>query len=318
MKCRLALFLTIALVSSVALAGSSKAFTVSPPIVDIEVEPGSAQTVFINVTNEEAVAKTYAFVVQKFIPKGERGQQDFLPPEETSGLPEWMYFDDTSIRLSPSESRNVPVGLRIPSDARAGGHYVALFFSEQLGGAEQGQALTTVSRTGVLFLITVTGDTSPKFILDDFRAEQTSYQHLPVGFRMKLTNLGGTHAAPQGEIRIQNIFGSTVAKLTVNQEGSRVLPGSSRSYAPVWSVGVVEPGTGYLTRLRNEIRNFGFGSYTARLALTGPGSVGATEVVASFSVWPKTLLYTLAVSGVVLLVLLLIFKKLVIYFATRR
>ena len=159
---RFILTIAIALVPASALA-----FSVSPAIIEISVEPGTSQVTYVRVTNDSQVPHAYAFSIQKFIPKGESGQQEFLPISETDGLPDWMHLDRASLTLRAGESANLPVAIRVPSTAKPGGYYAALFFSEDTQ-LPSGGGTATVARTGVLFLVTVPGDAAADLRLRSF------------------------------------------------------------------------------------------------------------------------------------------------------
>lgn len=309
--------LCVLLLSSV-FAMEARAFTVEPPIIEMSIEPGSAQTVFIRVTNDEDQDKAYLFTVQKFVPKGDRGQQEFLPPEETSGLPEWLFFDRAALVLKAGESLNFPVALKVPSDAQPGGHYAALFFSEQPTGVVPGQAVTTVARTGVLFLVSVAGDAASRLIIDEFGTDAPRYKSLPVNFQTRLVNDGGLHVAPQGEIRVTNVLGTYVTQLEFNQEAGRVLPGSSRLFTDSWKKNGASEGATFWKRVQAQALNFAIGPYQARLILKGEGSQSLAESTVKFNVWPTELLAVIGLGCLLILIFLLGFRRFVIRQATRK
>lgn len=289
--------LLLAIALTIFVSSAAFAFTVSPAIIEVTVPAGASQVAYVGVENDSDVARAYVFSIQKFIPKGESGQQEFLPVSETGGLPEWMHLDRASLVLQPHERINLPVAIRVPQDARPGGYYAALFFSEDAALPTGGDAVTAIARTGVLFLVTVPGDARADLRLRSFEIESQQGNRLPISFRTVLENHGGLHTTPKGVIRVRNMFGSDVAKLDLNPDGARVLPSAARRFSATWSKGEVKDDGSFLTELGNEWRNFAFGKYEARLSVEG---MDEAPVVA-FYIWPWRVLLV-ALIGLGLLV----------------
>ncbi|MDP3793359.1 MAG: hypothetical protein Q8R07_01255, partial [Candidatus Uhrbacteria bacterium] len=71
-------------------ASPAHAFSVHPALFDIAIDPGQIHRGMIEVTNDDVVDQTYDLSIQKFLPQGESGQQEFLSLQDISGLPSWM------------------------------------------------------------------------------------------------------------------------------------------------------------------------------------------------------------------------------------
>jgi len=278
---------------------SVDAFSISPPILEFEANPGETVRTNIRVQNTSDANKIYAFTIQKFISKGGLGQQEFLPPTETDGLPEWLYFDRPLLELEPGESYDLPIVLRVPMDAKSGGHFVAVLFAEQ---AELSRgAVGIVPRTGTLIFLTVRGNVLKSFEIESFLSSPVSPSHLPIDFSANLSNTGNVHIRPEGRLRITNMFGNTVASYPLNPSGARILPASRRSFQIAWE-NKDTLKKGYFSELREEFRNFGFGKYSAELTI----KVGTIErtVVHELWIWPWRII---VFSGVLLVAVLSIF-----------
>ncbi|KAA0206698.1 hypothetical protein EDM68_01165 [Candidatus Uhrbacteria bacterium] len=276
--------LSFLLVSCLFIVPHASALTVHPAIQDIEIDPGQTETRTVTLENDEATVQTYVFSIQKFVPKGEFGQQQFLDSSDMSGLPEWMYVDRSEVTLAPGQALSLPITIRAPEDANAGGYYAALFLSRTQAAGEE---LAMLPRVGILFFVRVSGPAIERLILEDFATDSdSSYAHLPVGFRVSILNEGNVHLAPEGTITVRNAFGSTVAKLRVNAEGGNILPDSRRVYRVAWIKGPVPEGGGYWQGLLRELSNFAFGPYRATLELRGDGFAQPMRSEIAFSVWP--------------------------------
>lgn len=312
-------FRILAALSSLALLlpmMPARALSVNPAIQDVALDPGKVETRTITIENDEAVAQTYVISIQKFIPKGELGQQEFLDARDVSGLPEWMYVDKPEITLAPGQSGTIQVAIRPPADAQPGGHYAALFLARKQSSQEQ---VAMLPRLGILFFVQINGALTEKLSLQGFQTDSVgAYGYLPVGFRTTILNEGNVHMIPDGNIRIKNMFGATVASIPMNPESARVMPGSSRVVASSWSKGKSMPVTGFVQGLMQELMHFGVGSYTATLEVGGRGFAQPVESTVSFSVWPWRTAVTLGAFVVLLVALFFAFKKLAIASATAK
>ncbi len=296
--------------------GKALALSVNPAIEDLSVNPGKTEVRTIAITNDEQTEQTYAVTLQKFIPKGELGQQEFLPLADTRGVLEWMFVDKPELTLRPGQSGSLHVALRVPEGTKAGGYYAALFLSRR---QTAGEKLAVLPRLGILFFVRVNGAVEERLRIGDVSLDGPgNYEYLPVGFRISVVNEGNVHMIPQGTVRITNVFGSTVAKLQANPDASRVLPASTRLFSTAWRKGGVIPGGGFFIGLRNELMNFAIGPYEASVSFTDPAFSDLTERTVKFSVWPWRALVSLAALLVFLSVGFVLLKKLIIKNATAK
>jgi len=291
----------------------AKALVVQPAIQDVQVDPGKGETKFIRATNDDITTQTYFVTIQKFVPKGDSGQQDFLPASDTTGLPEWTYVDQPEITLKPGESANLQVSFRVPPSAPPGGYYEALFLSKRQTATEP---LAMLPRLGVLFFVRVNGQAEERLAVTQFSVDANSYWSLPVGFRTTVANEGMIHEQPEGMVTVRNFFGATVAKFPANPDGNRILPQSSHILLSAWSKGAVFPVTGYWSGLKQELNNFAIGPYVAFVTFNGPGFSGDVVKEVRFAVWPWRTMTAVGVLIIALVVLFFLLKKLIIKRAT--
>lgn len=292
------------------------ALSVHPAIHDVEIDPGATETRSIQVENDGSVTETYVLTIQKFIPRGTLGQQEFLDPADTIGLPEWMFVDRPEFTLAPGQTATLPVTIRIPANAPSGGYYAALFFSRKQTSDEP---LAMLPRLGILFFVRVTGPAVERLSLVDFATDvDTRYEHLPIGFRVLLANEGNVHLVPQGVVTVKNMFGSTVARLRVNPEASKILPSSERAFTLAWTKGAMSDGEGFWQGLMREWSQFAIGRYRATLALEGAGFDMTVEETIEFSVWPWRTGVALVGGLIALILFYFVFKRVVLARATSK
>lgn len=294
-------------------AKPAAAFHLSPALWDFSSVPGKTMSGTIRVANDEDARKTYFISIQKFLPKGESGQQDFLPLWDTTGLPSWIFVAQSSLELQAGESRDVPFVIKVPKNASPGGYYAAIFFSSEPPVAGPQGKVVTSERTGSLILLTVEGELVHRTTVRDFSLTNRSpFRSLPVGFQTMIENSGNVHELPLGTITIKNYFGSIVARLPLNPEGGRVLPGSARRYVSIWQNGQTHPTSGFFSTAAEELRQFAIGRYTATLTINGQEE-GNVLLTATFSVWPKELLICTLGIIILLVILLRLYRRWVMY-----
>ncbi|MCE9586474.1 hypothetical protein K8R04_04120 [Candidatus Uhrbacteria bacterium] len=279
------LLLLLVLCLGFSVANTTKAISVGPGLVDVTVDAGKQTDFSILVTNEEAQTLSFALTIQKFIPQGDSGQVEFLSPNDTSGLPDWLFLEAPTLTLRSGESRNVSVSLRVPNDATPGGHYAAVFLTQTSLDTSAGQNVSAIPRIGVLVFATVNGNVVEKVALREARVEQISGSHLPARFIVTVENNGNVHVLPSVRIDITNVFRQTVASLDGNTVDSRVLPGSARVFTSDWIKGSGVSDGGFWNELKQEWSNGAIGWYEARIRVSSRvGDSGETLV--RFQVWP--------------------------------
>ena len=298
------LSLVCILALSVFLGETARAISVSPAIVDVSVDMGQRKEFSVLVTNEEAKTLTYALSIQKFIPQGDSGRAQFLPPQDTSGLPDWLFLDAPTITLRSGESKRVSVSLRVPDDASSGGHYAAIFFTQTNLDTTLGQAVSAIPRIGVLVFTTVNGTMIERLVLNQARVEQVSGSYLPVRFVVDIENQGNIHVQPAIRIDVTNVFGQAVATIDGNDTRGRILPGSKRLFTSNWTKETIQSDGSFWSELKREWRNGAIGWYQAKIQVSS--RVGAAgEVMVSFQVWPWRSISVLIVSLLIVISVLL-------------
>ena len=104
------------------------AFGLQPSIIELSADPGGMVHTNIELSNDESESKIFYYSIQKFIAKGQDGQQEFLPLTDRQGLPSWITVPQTSYIVTPGERRQIPVEINVPATAAPGGYYAAIFF----------------------------------------------------------------------------------------------------------------------------------------------------------------------------------------------
>lgn len=238
-----------------------RAFSLQPALLELEADPGGEVSGVINVGNDDHIRRRFYVTVQKFVPSGEEGRQQFLSPDEQEGLPSWMKIATTT-ELGAGETGQVRFTVHVPQNAAPGGYYGAIFFaaSDIQSGADR---IAMGSRTGSLLFFTVRGAAKPDLHLQTFLAAPSRSYWWPEGFEVRLQNRGMLHATPRGFVTVRNFFGQVSYLIPLNAEGARVLPQSTRRLILPWEQGRAEQG--FWKAMFQEVSFFGFGPYRAEI-----------------------------------------------------
>jgi hypothetical protein len=225
-------------------AGSpGQGLEISPPVLELNANPGEKVTVQIrvrNVTNGVLIAKGKA--------------DDFGAGTDESGQPK-LLLDETGatrfslkywvssvpdLQLAPSELKTTIITIAVPSNAEPGGHFGVVRFTAvppDLNGT--GVALS--ASVGTLLLMKVAGPITDKLSTAQFSTgsitkaglgwvDKSFFEEAPVDFLVRLKNEGSVHEKPKGNITITNMFGKKSKPVVVNQTGGNVLPDSIRRF----------------------------------------------------------------------------------------
>ena len=150
----------------------------------------------------------------------------------------------------------MPVTIAIPADAEPAGFYGSVLVTTTSLKIEEEKNLTgasvrspLVQRIGVLFFVTVPGESIHEGSLKDFStiSNQNWFADGPINFSITYENTGVAHLNPYGELRVVNMFGEEVGYSEL--QPWFVLPKAVRLREISWN------------------RDFLYGKYTATLYL---------------------------------------------------
>ncbi len=293
----------------------SQALTLIPPSFELQIDPGQSTELEVKLYNETQKAIQLYTEVANFTAQGETGQPTF-DFDNPSDLRPWFEVESGPFILNPGERREIPIKINAPSEAEAGGHYAALFFSNQPPvSADRQHQIAIGSKLGTLFLINVTGEIIESGAIEELALERQVYNRLPIDFGLRFSNTGTIHLRPQGTLAIRNWFNQVKGDLTVNAVKGATLPQTIRKYDIKWEKGeVLNTDSNFFVNfwreVANEWHNFAFGRYSASVAVTY-GSAGSLNDNATVSFWviPWRLLTVIAVALIILIIAFIFFIK---------
>jgi len=247
---------------------NAHALAISPPVLEYHAKPGDALIDAVRVFNDQAKALTlYVSAVNAIDSGDELGTPTFYPASqdiEGQSMARWVAFEREPLILKPGEEFSQPFTINVPENAQPGGHYGALVFSTVPPGAKS-KTVSVSAEIAVLFLVDVEGTKEASALIASISPVEPRawYETMPSGFVVRVENTGSTFIKPVGGVTITNMLGITTKFLPLNKNGGNVLPKTIRRFE-VEGPGDVPVST---SALKKEVGDFGFGRYTARVAL---------------------------------------------------
>lgn len=234
--------LTIALsLSSVgAHAQTSQELQVSPARHNLEVNPG--ETVSLDFKFYNLGDKTISGIIKAsdFIVTDNSGTPQILDQTLTGDavMPRfsgaaWVTLPFDRISIAASDQAPVRLTINIPSDARPGGRYVAVYFEPSTTNQvdtntiNDNTAAIISQRIAGLIYLRVKGPINEKAMIS--RLFGPSFlEYGPITVETEILNRGDYHIRPRGSVSLKNLFSSTTDQKPIDEVN--IFPDSSRSY----------------------------------------------------------------------------------------
>ncbi|MDP2643028.1 MAG: hypothetical protein Q8P62_04255 [Candidatus Peregrinibacteria bacterium] len=269
------------LLAVLTVSSSAFALTVSPTKIELKGDPGQVVSGDFELLNEQKNPITLYPSYENFEASGEDGTPNFVAGDYDLAV--WMKAQD-SVTLKAGEYQKIPFTITIPKDADAGGHYAAVFWGTNPPAASGETSVSIGAKTGILILLTVSGDVKEGGSLLEFSAKENQrfFTSLPIDFYYRFQNGGGDRLKPTGTVKIKNTFWLTADEFDANKTNGNVLPNSTRRFVTTWD-GIDKDDLkedvvlkdenlggkkGFFDTVSYQWNHFAMGMYTAKLGLT--------------------------------------------------
>ena len=255
-----------------------RTFTISPPSVAVDnLNPGDEREGILKIVNDSTESLTFNLSLQDYIVEDANGTPRFLTNGELNNqfsAASWIGVSPTRITVKPGTRQEISYFLKIPKNARPGGHYAAVTYTPDNGDSVKGSGAAVTTVVGTLFYITINGPIKEQAVISELSAPGLS-EYSPVHIRSVIKNNGDEHIKPYGTITIKNVFGKTVSTQVL--QPNNIFPLASRNYENILS------------------KSWLFGRYTAVLdAKYGRSNALMLTGVVAFWVIPWKLLILIA------------------------
>lgn len=220
-------------------AQSAQELQVSPARHSLEVSPG--ETVALDFKFYNLGDKTLSGIIRSgdFVVTNNTGTPEILDSRSTGDqlLPRfsgaaWITLPFDRISIAPNDQAQVHVNIKVPSDARPGGRYVAVYFEPSTDkidpNSSQEQAAAIISqRIAGLIYLRVKGPINEKAYVS--RLFGPSFlEYGPINIETEILNRGDYHIRPRGSISLRNLFNATSDQKPIDEVN--IFPDTSRSY----------------------------------------------------------------------------------------
>ncbi|MFS8158707.1 MAG: hypothetical protein ACMG6E_00575 [Candidatus Roizmanbacteria bacterium] len=241
-------FLTTLFVQNVS-AQQSVPLQVAPVRQQVEVKPGENKDLTIQFYNFSKEPIRGSIHITDFIVKS-NGSPIFIEDASLSNAKysalSWTTTPYSLVTLPAEDKLLVPIHLKVPTDAHPGGRYLAVYLESSAGDPALKKSSLSPNQAGSsvtprivgLIYIRVEGPIAEKASLLRFFAP--SFQEYgPIEVTSSIFNNGDYHITPQGIVSAQNMFGSSVAQILLEEKN--IFPESSSDFKTMigqkWMIG---------------------------------------------------------------------------------
>jgi hypothetical protein len=274
--------------ATASAANAGNGLRVSPVRTDVTINPGTSQTVSINVTNVTGAAATFQAIFNDFIANPDESGNPAIILDPTKYAPSHslkrFVAPIQSVTLQPGEQKAVSVVITVPSNAAGGGYYGAVRFAPANTANPPGKQVSLSGSVGSLILVKVPGNIKEQLSVAGFDVESgahasnffTTSKNLTVNVRLQ--NEGNIQDAPFGKILLKNRSGKTLGTYELNNINppGNVLPDSIRRF-------VVPITAGKFGEFKLE-GNFGYGTSGQLLSASTTFYVVPISIIITFIV----------------------------------
>jgi hypothetical protein len=271
---------------------SGQALEIAPPVINLSANPGQTIKTQISLRDVSSGKLLVSGQVNDFVAGGEDGTPKILMDDSNEANPyslkSWIAQLPT-LTLKPREIQNLPVTIKVPTNAAPGGYYGVVRFTATAPELN-GQGVSLSASLGALILLKVNGNVKEGLSIAEFSVNSNGksgslFESTPLQFVERIKNEGNTHEQPAGQVTISDMFGKKVATVNVNLPPRNILPQSIRKFEQPLDSSVI--GNKML-----------FGYYKATLKVTYGANKQTVTANTSFWVIP----YKLILLAVVVLV----------------
>ncbi|MBI5222317.1 MAG: fibronectin type III domain-containing protein, partial [Candidatus Magasanikbacteria bacterium] len=217
-------------------AESAKAISLAPALIEVEAEPGETLVQKLRLFNETNQTITVYPSLENFQPQKDSSQPKFLGDIAPFGAARWISVPIKKATLSSGEAKDILLKIKVSALAEPGGHYAALFWSNQPG---KNLGIGSASRVASLFLFKVKGAIKEDAKIVSFVKKDNDG---PLDFSLRLENSGNVHLAPRGQVEIVNWRNKKVGEIVINPLGQSILPQSQRQFDASLATDKLSPG----------------------------------------------------------------------------
>lgn len=213
----LLLFITVNIFAtkSYAQGVTSLNEAISPSLNTITLDKGSFVRDYVTFYNNTLFPMAIKVYAENFGTVGLNGNTSFFIDKSTLSASSWFSFKKLDYAISPKSNIKIPIYIKVPLDARSGGHYVSVFF-QSLSIEQSNSNVGIVPRLGSLFFITIGGNINYNSRINSVSIK-TNIPHFSnvyfplfnisnINIKTIVQNLGNTYINEHGYLNVQNML----------------------------------------------------------------------------------------------------------------
>ena len=185
-----------------------RTITLINPNISHELNPGQSTEGTTKIVNESNIALTFKVGVQDYIVSDSKGTPQLLAPNTLNNkysAASWIVATPNEFTLQPGATQIISYYLRVPADAKPGGHYAALVYEPINQEKKDATGGTVNTQLGSLFYITVAGDVTIKAEVSKFFTDILA-EYGPIKILTQIKNASDLHIMPKGSITVSGLF----------------------------------------------------------------------------------------------------------------
>lgn len=205
----------------------AKGLTLSPVKIPMDVLPGKKYKANSQISNTGDFPVRMKLTVKNYKVVDKSGALEFTDEQTGFEMKDWIIPEFLEINLKPFETKTINFIVRVPENAKSGGHYGAIIFEGKNSEIKS-------SDFGILILANVKEEEKQEVKKGHFVSFDIPFisEHSPIDFSIKIENTGNIHFMPKGRIEIFNIFGKKITEAELKND--YVYPSSTREFTSRW------------------------------------------------------------------------------------
>ncbi len=221
--------------SSAVEALEKVALTISPPINELILNPGSRSTSGLTLYNNSDSPVIVDLRASEFYPRGENGEVN-ISDEPLPQTKDWVTVYPQRIKIGPKKSRVVSYTIALPKNASPGGFYFAIVASSEGSKYQANEkksvesGASVVSSVAELVMVRISGPVTyaAKITHFDIQDGKRLLNYGPVDLDIKIKNLSNVHSMFSNTVVVSNLLFPEKYKLNLKSE--RILPQAVRDF----------------------------------------------------------------------------------------
>ena len=220
---------------TVSSAQDRSGISISPAIIQENIEPGEAKRFTITITNSDSAEQTY-YARTRVITGTQNGTPIFADrntepgPHELAG---WITLEQSEFVLASGASTRFDAVIEAPADASPGSRFASIIVSSVPPNLQRTGAAVAYDVSNVI-IMRVAGDVTEQANIRQFSTDNYIYGSSNVEFTVRIENEGNVFVQPAGPLEITNMFGKVVSQQIFNEKREGIFPYETRTYKARW------------------------------------------------------------------------------------